>query len=229
MEAVYVRRDDGQQGTVVQRIVTDEAAPQLLIAFADGSQLVVPEDGLVAQPDGTYHVRMNQTGLGQGDATALEADEPLVIPVVAEELTVEKRQVTRGTVRIHTRVETREEVVDEPLQHEEVTVERVPVNTLVEGEAPIPHYEHEVFVIPILEEVLVVQKRLLLKEEVRVARRRTTISQPQQVTLRREVVEIERVAPSEPSASTTEAPGGKSALGVEAAPGQPQQTPCTPR
>jgi uncharacterized protein (TIGR02271 family) len=136
-------------------------------------------------------------------------DEPLVIPVVAEELTVEKRQVTRGTVRIHTRVETREEVVDEPLRREEVTVERVPVNNLVEGEAPMPHYEQEVFVIPILEEVLVVQKRLLLKEEVRVTRHRTTVSKPQQVTLRREVVEVERVAPSEPSASTTDASGAR--------------------
>jgi uncharacterized protein (TIGR02271 family) len=207
MEAVQVMRDDGQQGTVVQRITTAEAAPQVVIAFADGSQLVVPEDGLIAQPDGTYHLRLNQTALVKEVTKASGVDEPLVVPVVAEELTVEKRQVTRGTVRIRTRVETREEVVDEPLLHEEIAVERVPVNALVEGEAPIPHYEHEVFVIPILEEVLVVQKRLFLKEEVRVTRRSTTMSQPQQVTLRREVVEIERIAPSESSASTTEASG----------------------
>ena len=206
MEAVQVMRDDGQQGTVVQRITKAEAAPQLVIAFADGSHLVVPEDVLVAQPDGTYHLRLNQSALKES-VTALGADEPLVIPVVAEELTVEKRQVTRGTVRIHTRVETREEVVDEPLQHEEVTVERVPVNALVDGETPTPHYENEVFVIPILEEVLVVQKRLVLKEEIRVTRRRTTVSRPQQVTLRREVVEIERTASSEPSAPTTETSG----------------------
>jgi uncharacterized protein (TIGR02271 family) len=207
MEAVQVLRDDGQQGTVVQRITTAEAAPQLVIAFADGSQLVVPEDVLIAQPDGTYHLRLNQTALVKEVTKASGVDEPLVVPVVAEELTVEKRQVTRGTVRIHTRVETREEVVDEPLLHEEIAVERVPINALVEGEAPMPHYEDEVFVIPILEEVLVVQKRLLLKEEVRVTRRSTTISKPQQVTLRREVVEIERIAPSEPSASTTDASG----------------------
>ena len=206
MEAVQVMWDDGQQGTVVQRITKAEATPQLVIAFADGSHLVVPEDVLVAQPDGTYHLRLNQSALKES-VTALGADEPLVIPVVAEELTVEKRQVTRGTVRIHTRVETREEVVDEPLQHEEVTVERVPVNALVDGETPTPHYENEVFVIPILEEVLVVQKRLVLKEEIRVTRRRTTVSRPQQVTLRREVVEIERTASSEPSAPTTETSG----------------------
>jgi hypothetical protein len=50
MEAVQVLRDDGQRGTVVQRLSTDEAAPQLVIAFADGSQLVVPEEVLVVQP-----------------------------------------------------------------------------------------------------------------------------------------------------------------------------------
>jgi uncharacterized protein (TIGR02271 family) len=207
MEAVHVMRDDGQQGTVVQRLTTDEAAPQLVIAFADGSQLVVPEDVLIAQPDGTYHLRLNHTALVKKVTTASGVDEPLVIPVVAEELTVEKRQVTRGTVRIHTRVETREEVVDEPLRREEIAVEHVPVNALVEGEAPLPHYENEVFVIPILEEVLVVQKRLLLKEEVRITRRSATMSKPLQVTLRREVVEIERIAPSESLASTTDAPG----------------------
>ena len=102
MERVQVLRDDGQQGTVVQRMTTAEAAPQLVIAFADGSQLVVPEDALVAQPDGTYHLQLNQTAHVKEVTTALAADEPLVVPVVAEELTVEKRQVTRGTVRIHT-------------------------------------------------------------------------------------------------------------------------------
>jgi uncharacterized protein (TIGR02271 family) len=206
MEAIQVMRDDGQPGTVVQRISTAEEVPQLVITFADGSRLVVPEDVLVAQPDGTYHLQLNQTA-PVNEGTAAAADAPLVIPVVAEELLVEKRRVIRGTVRVHTRVETREEVVDEPLLHEEVIVEHVPVNALVEGEAPLPHYEQEVFVIPILEEVLVVQKRLFLKEEVRVTRRRTMISKPQQVTLRREVVEVERVAPSEPPASTTEASG----------------------
>jgi uncharacterized protein (TIGR02271 family) len=207
METIQVMRDDGQRGTVVQRLATAEAVPQLVIAFADGSRLVVPEDVLVAQPDGTYHLRLRDTTLGTQGAVVSVADEPLVVPVVAEELSVEKRRVIRGTVRVYTRVETRQEVVDEPLLREEVIVEHVPVHALVEGEAPTPHDEDGVFVIPILEEVLVVQKRLLLKEEVRITRRRTTISKPQQVTLRREVVEVERVAPNDPSASTTEMPG----------------------
>ena len=79
------------------------------------------------------------------------------------------------------------------------------MNKFVEGAAPTPHYEDGVLVIPILEEVLVVEKRLLLKEEVRVTKRQKHISKPQHVTLRREVVDIERLAPGE--ASATDVPG----------------------
>jgi hypothetical protein len=71
----------------------------------------------------------------------------------------------------------------------------------------MPHDAPEVGVLPILEAVLVVQKRLCLPEEVRVTRRRTTRRQPHQVTLRRAVVEIERLAPSEPATSPTAASG----------------------
>ena len=124
MEAIQVIRDDGQRGTVVQRIATAGEAPQLVVAFADGSRLVVPEDVLVAQPDGTYQLPLSHTGLVNQVATEAVADELLIVPVVAEELTVEKRRVARGTVRVRTRVETREEVVDEPLLREEVAIER---------------------------------------------------------------------------------------------------------
>jgi hypothetical protein len=87
MAAVHVRRDAGQQGTVVQHIATDEAAPQLVIAFADGSHLVVPEDVLIAQPDGTDHGRLNQIALVKEVTKASEVDESHVVPVMAEELT----------------------------------------------------------------------------------------------------------------------------------------------
>jgi uncharacterized protein (TIGR02271 family) len=124
-----------------------------------------------------------------------DREDELVIRVVAEELSVEKARVARGTVRVHKRVEAREEVVDTSLEHEDVIVERVPVNRAVEGAAPESREEDGVLVIPVLEEVAVVEKRLVLREEVRVSRRRTTTSSPQTVTLRREVVDVERVGP----------------------------------
>ena len=114
MEAVQVMRDDGQQGTVVQRITTAEAAPQLVSAFADGSQLVVPEDGLIAPPDGTYHLRRPQTALVKEGPKASGVDEPLVVPVVAEELPVEKRQVTKIETIQQTRRRTDVELEEVP-------------------------------------------------------------------------------------------------------------------
>jgi hypothetical protein len=47
MEALQIIRDDGHRGTVIQLLATAEATPQLVIAFADGSRLVVPEAVLV--------------------------------------------------------------------------------------------------------------------------------------------------------------------------------------
>jgi stress response protein YsnF len=117
-----------------------------VVAFADGSRFSVPEAALVARPDGTYQVglkdviRIAQVPAGSGAA------EELVVPVVAEELSVKKRQVARGGVRVRTRVETREQVIDESLLHEEVAVERVSVNKLVEGAAPTAREEEGVLV-----------------------------------------------------------------------------------
>ena len=116
----------------------------------------------------------------------------IVIPVVAEELTVETQQVVRGSVRVNKRIESREEVVDAPSTRDEVVVERIAVNAFVEGDAPTVRDEDGVLIIPVIEEVTVSEKRLLIREEVRISRRRTTTNHPQTVVLRREVVDVER-------------------------------------
>jgi uncharacterized protein (TIGR02271 family) len=180
-------RADGEPGTVVRRTAIAGEDAQLVVAFADGSRLVVPESALEPRADGSFQVRAG--------AAVADSDESVVIPLAAEELSVGKRRVTRGVVRARTRVETREEVVDEPLLSERIEVERVPIDRLVEGDPPGVRDEDGVLVVPILEEVLVVEKRLRLKEEVRLVRRRVTVREPQRVTLRREVVEIDRTDP----------------------------------
>jgi uncharacterized protein (TIGR02271 family) len=115
-----------------------------------------------------------------------------VIPVVAEELQVRRRAVETGRVRLRKLVREEQEVVDQPTLHEEVTVERVPINQFVEH-APAPRQEGDTVVFPVLEEVLVVQRRLMLKEEVRVTKRVTETREPEAVTLRSEEVKIERI------------------------------------
>lgn len=126
-------------------------------------------------------------------ADAPSASGPLVIPVVAEQLEIARRVVEYGRVVISKRVDQHREVVTvDPLLREEIQVERVPRDQLL-AEEPSPHYEGETLVLPVVEEVLVVEKRLRLREEVRITRRHERVPQPErEVTLRAETVSVER-------------------------------------
>jgi uncharacterized protein (TIGR02271 family) len=112
--------------------------------------------------------------------------------VLQEELEVGTRVVETGRVRIQKLVHEREELVDPPLQREEIVVERVPVNRIVEGPVAV-RSEGDTLIIPLLEEVLVVEKRLLLKEELHLTKRQVEVHSPQRVRLRREEAVIERI------------------------------------
>lgn len=126
--------------------------------------------------------------------TAGSADNAAtVIPVIEEQIVVDKYVVERGKVRVTKRVSEHEEIVDEPLFHEEVRVERVPIDRVVET-APGVRNEGDTLVIPVVEERIFVEKRLVLVEELRVKKQLVETHQPQTVTLRKEQVEINRVA-----------------------------------
>ena len=68
----------------------------------------------------------------------------------------------------------------------------MPINRVVEGPLPV-RYEGDTMIISLLEEVLVVDTRLLLTEEVHITTHRTETHTPERVTLRHEDVTIERV------------------------------------
>ncbi|WP_437596024.1 DUF2382 domain-containing protein [Sorangium sp. So ce590] len=128
------------------------------------------------------------------DERAEIADE-LIVPVVAQELEVQKRTVESGRVRIAKQVHERVEAVEEPLVSERVVVERVTVDQVV-TEPPATRQEGDTLIVPVVEEVLFVEKRLVLKEELRITRiRAVEMSPPERVTLRSEDVRVERVPP----------------------------------
>ena len=124
------------------------------------------------------------------------------LAVVEEEARIDKREVVTGRVRIRTRVEEADETVRGTLDEEVVEVERVPVDRIVEA-APAVRQDGDVTIIPVMEEVLVVEKRLVLKEELHVRRRRTQETVEVPVTLRRERVEVERLPADETRAGKT--------------------------
>lgn len=115
------------------------------------------------------------------------------IPVVREELAIGKRMVETGKgVRVSKTVSEREEVVDELLARDDVAVERVSIDRVVDAASvPAVRHEGETMIVPVLEEVLFVEKRLMLKEELRITSKRREVRNPQRVVLRSEEVSVE--------------------------------------
>jgi uncharacterized protein (TIGR02271 family) len=125
-------------------------------------------------------------------------DREIRIPVLEETLALGKRVIETGGYRIVKSVSEREASASAPVVHESVVVERVNIDRLLDpGEPlPAPRTEGDSWIVPLCEEVLVVEKRVRLTEELRVRRVRTEMpAPPQTVTLRKESVTIERLDP----------------------------------
>ena len=158
-----------------------------------GQQFLVPTDLLVQQPDGSYALPLRLAELERsGSEPSVHQDEPVVVPVLVEELDVQKRPVETGKVRITKVVHERETIVDEPLWRDNVAVSRVPMQRVVDGPIPVRE-EHGTTIISVVEEVLVVEKRWMLREEIHIRKQRVETHQPQRITLRSEEVQVERV------------------------------------
>ena len=117
-----------------------------------------------------------------------------VIQLLEERLTVGKRTVETGRVRVTTTVEERTETIAAELLRENVTVERTPINREIEA-SPEVRWEGDTFIVPVVEEVLVVEKRLVLKEELRIRPNKSVERVEQPVVVRRTVASIERSGP----------------------------------
>lgn len=199
---VLVTDSDGARGTID---TTSESLRntngQILVSLDNGQQALVPVDELLPQNDGSFvlpfslsrfvHERPERGERPLGSRGRGE-EETVVVPVVAETLDVQKRKVESGSVRIKKIVHEREEIIDEPLIREEVQVKRVPINRVVEAPIPVRHVGNTM-IVSLLEEVLVVEKRLMLKEELHITKGEVETYKPQRVMLRSEEAQVERV------------------------------------
>jgi uncharacterized protein (TIGR02271 family) len=118
------------------------------------------------------------------------------IPVAQERLAVETRPVRTGQVRVETRTETVEEIADVELETTEVEVIRCPVDREVDA-APEIRTDGETTIIPVVEEQIVVTRRLILKEEVHIKRRRSVETVQIPVSLRRQQAIVTRASAEE--------------------------------
>lgn len=187
---------EDNEGVRVAAEVLAGAEDTWLLKLESDRTLSIPKDTLVPKENGDYNLLLSLSEL-----ESQAEGQPAPIPVLEETLEVHKRQVETARVRVKKVVHEREEVVDEALYGEQVEIRRVGVGRVVEQAGPVRH-EGETTIIPLYEEVLVVEKRLFLREELHITRKVTERREPQRVTLRSEEAVVERFPREEESQSS---------------------------
>lgn len=190
---------DGEAGTVHEVIAGDDGRPaSIVVACADGSSVEVPLPTVSSAAGGEVRLAISRQALADG-MTSPQGYDITRLAVHEEVLEATTTPVQRGTVRVVRRIET--VPVSEEVQtwQEVVDVERVAVNREIDA-APEPWMDGDTIVIPVVEEIVVTETRLVLREEVRVKRRRVAEPVTVEADVRREHVEViqEPLAPEEP-------------------------------
>jgi uncharacterized protein (TIGR02271 family) len=140
-------------------------------------------------------------------ASSAKSTDNSRLTLLAEDLTVGKEAVETGRVRVSKQTHVRHVDVDETLARENAEIETIPIGRQIFEMPPI-RQEGDTTIVPIVEEVLHTERRLILKEEIRITRRKTTELFHDRVTLRYQEAVITRVqSATEPvdGASTKEA------------------------
>ncbi len=166
----------------IQAVLESLDDKEARLRFEDGQLVSVPSTSLIEQQDGSYRVNFILTRFAQ--------DGVMVIPLVAEDVIVDKQETSRQVHIIKT-VKPQDVKLNAELNQEDVEIEHVQINRYVDEPLAL-RYEGDTTIITLVEEVLVVEKRLLLREEIRVTRRKYTSEYSQVYTLRREDVQVER-------------------------------------
>jgi stress response protein YsnF len=190
-EAITVRDAAGERFDA--SLVGRETDGSLTIRTPDGLRLVIPAEAIERLDGSDVHLAVPLTDIG---VAANHGAEEQTVPIVEEQAVVAKRSRPTATVRVRTRTHEREEEIDETLSTESVDVRRVPVERMVDSPAPIRE-EGDTTIVPVHEEVLVVEKRLMLKEELHLTKRKEDRREQRRVTLRSQIADIERSDPDE--------------------------------
>jgi uncharacterized protein (TIGR02271 family) len=138
----------------------------------------------------------------RGDAPVTREPDTATVPIAEERAVVEKRRVVTGRVRVQTETAEEQALVPAELEGEAVEIERIPLGHEIDAAPPV-RTEGETKIVPVVEEILVVEKRLVLKEEIHIRRRPTRESVEVPVTLRRLRAQVERLTPEDASAPGT--------------------------
>jgi uncharacterized protein (TIGR02271 family) len=144
----------------------------------------------MSNPKRPQAYRLSQERQGQADLDTAAEETSRTLELREEQLVAHKDLREMGTIEVRTEIEEVPGRLEVDAYREEVVVEHETVGQVV-SERDKPWEEDDVLVIPIYEEQLVVTKRLVLRERMRVRRVATTERQLFQDTLRRERLVVE--------------------------------------
>lgn len=139
------------------------------------------------------------------DVSAAAGRDEVRIPLVEETLRVGKRVVETGRVQVSTVVDAHNHVVRSDLARSNIEVRHVPIDRRVDA-VPPERVEGGVTIISIVDEVAVIERQLILREEVHIRRIDTVEAVEQTVTLRsmRAVVDRDGTNVNQTTATTGE-------------------------
>ena len=135
--------------------------------------------------------RARHAGASPRTPTATDRD-PATARCLGEELSVDRERVETGRVRVVVSTHEHDETIELPLAQEHVEVERIAIGREVQS-IPPARQEGDTMIVPVVEEVVVVRRKLVLKEEVHLRLVRATEQHRESVTLRRQHAVIERL------------------------------------
>lgn len=205
---MHVHASDGPVGSVasVPRVdLNDPSAPAEVIVLASQANagpgveefLRVNRDMIDRIDRNTVYLNLTRHDVPRASQAVRDvmrglrnSEQHLTIPLVEEQLDVEKRVVELGYVQVRKKVE---EFLDERsvnLRHQQVEVDRVTVDRVI-PEMIEPYMDGDVYVVPIIEEEVIVTRQLRLREELRIRRTVGEHSEMLQTPFRRERIDVE--------------------------------------
>lgn len=188
---------DGVTGRLHGVVLVKGDEPLARVRLSHGVELMIPFEVLQHDSGGGYRLP------GRWSDFAGRSDRgTTTIPVIQERVTVSVRPAPERKVRVRRRVVSEPQVVETPLWHERIDIQRVPVGAIVDS-APAARQEEDVLIVPVVEEVAVVEKRLRVREELRIRVVRERRIHRETVELRRHEVDIEPAEQAPPTKPTT--------------------------
>jgi stress response protein YsnF len=135
---------------------------------------------------------------GSTGAARSVGEESGVLRLLAEDATVSRQVIETGRVRVAKVTRTRDHLIDESLASTRFEVSRIPVGRLVDAMPSIKE-DGDLTIVPIVEETVVVERRLMLKEELHIRRVQTSERYQQTVKLRYQTAEVTRIPAQKPA------------------------------